>query len=189
MACLAGFLGFAIIQFGRAQDGSGLGDVRFLGGLMALVAALAWGLFSTLARKISDAYRLEARSSMFLFEVAGLAVSLPLLGLGLGPAGAPLVGQALRWGWIFSRWDLVLLLFVLGAGSSAVASMFWLRAIKLGGAGRTAIVAYLTPVASLTILGILLGQWPRWYAAAGLVLILAAVALGEMRRRQSPAQR
>ena len=168
---LVGFLGFLVVQLARVREVGLLADAKALGCLMALGAALAWGLFSTLARKWSDKYGLDPLSSMMLFVAAGTVFSVILF--------APTA----RFGYIFGRWDILLALVVLGGAAHGLTNILWLRAIKLAGAGRTAVVSYLTPVLSLAYLGLFHRQWPsKWYSVLGLALILAAVLLVELRR-------
>ena len=138
---------------------------------MAMAAAVIWGLFSVGARRISDTLHFEALSSMVWFVVSGATVGVVVFGPGCD------VGKVL------SHWQNVALLAVMAGGAHGLANLFWLRAIKLGGASRTAVVSYLTPVLGLLILGLFQKQWPNWYSSIGLVIILGAVALAEVRRK------
>ena len=70
------------------------------------------------------------------------------------------------------------------AVAHGLANVLWLRTIAVGGAGRTGVVAYLTPVLALTYLGLFFNQWPPLYSAIGLGMILLAVALAESHRQR-----
>jgi drug/metabolite transporter (DMT)-like permease len=168
-----GFLGFLVIQLAKLREVGVLSDAKTAGCLVALGAALTWGFFSAAARRWSDRYEFEPVSSMTLFIAAGVAVS------------AVLFAPTCRFGYIFSHWDMVVLLVVLGGASHGLVNILWLRAIKLAGAGRTAVVSYLTPVLGLAYLGVFHGQWPDWYSAFGMAMILGAIALVELRRRRA----
>jgi drug/metabolite transporter (DMT)-like permease len=192
LAAGCGFLGFLFIQvagilsrdprlaadlhcgayadFARGLAAS-FGQARALGCLMAFAAAVLWGLFSAGARRISDTFHFEALSSLTWFTVAGAAVALAVY------------GPHCAWRKVLEQWDVALLLVVLAAGAHGLANLLWLRAIKVGGAGRTAVVAYLTPVLALLTLGLWQKQWPNWYSTIGLAVILGAVALAEVGRK------
>jgi len=187
-----GLLGFALIQFGKSfaapavqeawcsGDTGGVsralvevtfGDVTAAGCLVALAAALLWGLFGPLARRWSDRYRFDPLSSMMLYCGIGAAVALAAW------------GYRVRWGLIFGRWDLVLALAWLGTMAHGTGNVLWLRTIEVGGAGRTGVVAYLTPVLALVYLAVFHRQVPSWYSGLGLALIIAGIALVETHRR------
>lgn len=197
---LCGFLGFLLIQVAKTFElpevreawrsqplgqfaGTFLetlfGDAKAAGCLLALGAAICWGLFSGLARKWSDRYQFNPVSSMMLFVGVGLAASLAVM------------GRDVRWGYVLSRADVMVALVLLGGWSHGAANVLWLRAIKVGGAGRTGVMSYLLPVLSLTVLAITHRQMPSLYSGFGLALILGAIVLLEThrkRRRPAPAK-
>ncbi len=195
VAAACGFLGFLFIQVagilsrdsrlvGQFQAGrygdflSGLAasfvQAKALGCVLAFAAAVLWGAFSAGARRISDELHFEPLSSLAWFTVAGAAVALAVFGPHCDGS------KVLR------HWDVAALLVVLAAGAHGLANLLWLRAIKLGGAGRTAVVAYLTPVLALLTLGLWQKQWPNLYSVIGLAIILGAVALAEVGRKPDP---
>jgi drug/metabolite transporter (DMT)-like permease len=75
----------------------------------------------------------------------------------------------------------VLSLLVLGALGTALAFVIFYRLIAEVGAGRAALVTYLVPPLSLTYGAVLLGETITAAAVAGLLLILAGVALAARR--------
>ncbi|MFA6156893.1 DMT family transporter [Mesorhizobium sp.] len=95
-----------------------------------------------------------------------------------------LIGVALTFLWCAwdgvpwpTGWDLALALY-LGAGPMGLGYYFWSRALKLGGGGRVAVVAYLTPIAS-TLLLTLSGERLTMTAIAGAVLVIGScIAVG-----------
>lgn len=192
LAAACGFLGFAFIQIAgilsrdsqlvvqfQAGDygafvrglAASFGQAKALGCLMAFAGAVVWGAFSAGARRISDTFHFEALSSLAWFTTALAALALAVF------------GTHCDWGKVLRQWDVVVLLAVLGAGAHGLANLLWLRAIKVGGAGRTAVVAYLTPVLALLTLGLWQKQWPNLYCGIGLAVILGAVALAEVGRK------
>ena len=186
-----GFLGFALIQFGKslgaeavqaawaAGDAAGtvremvaatFGDATARGCMVALAGAILWGLFGPLARRWADRYGFGPISSMMVYCAVSAALGLALW--------APHV----RWAHIFSRWDLVLPLAWVGTMAHGLANVLWLRTIEVGGAGRTGVVAYLTPVMALGYLALFHRQVPSAASAVGLGLILLAVFVAESHR-------
>jgi drug/metabolite transporter (DMT)-like permease len=158
--------------FLREFLGAMVGDATVAGCLLAFGAAVSWGLFSTLGRKWSSEHRFEPLSSMFLFVLAGL------------------VGSAL-WYWndlrpsvVFSRWPCVAIIVAIGCVNNGVNNVLWLRAIELGGAARTGVVSYLTPVLALTYMAVFHRQYPSWSSLVGLALILGAIAVVETHRKR-----
>ena len=196
---IVGFLGFLLIQFSQAFEtpavqsawaegdlvGTGaqvvwstFGDAKASGCLLAFAGAVMWGIFGPLGKKWAHEHQWHPLSSMLLYCGIGLTLALAVFGPGI------------RWDYVFSRWDFVLAFVWVGAMAHGLANVLWLRTIAIGGAGRTGVVAYLTPVLALTYLGLLFGQWPPLYSAVGLGLILLAVALAESHRnrRKNSAQ-
>lgn len=189
---IVGFLGFLLIQFSQAFEtpavqsawaegdlvGTGaqvvwstFGDAKASGCLLAFAGAVMWGIFGPLGKKWAAENQFDPLSSMLCYVGIGLALCLVFFGPGI------------RWGWIFSRWYFVLSLFWVGVLAHGVANILWLRTIAVGGAGRTGVVAYVTPVLALTYIAIFHHQTPPVYSAVGLGLILGAVALAESHRQ------
>jgi drug/metabolite transporter (DMT)-like permease len=194
IAGVVGFLGFALIQLAKAlenpaardawSDGglwpmareivaTTFGDASAAGCLLALAGAIIWGIFGPLARRWAGRHQADPLSSMMLY--CGIA----------GVVALALFGSQVRWAHIFSRWDLVLPLAWLGVMAHGMANVLWIRTIEIGGAGRTGVVAYLTPVLALVFLWWCHGQAPSVASALGLGLILAAVAIAESHRKRS----
>ena len=193
-----GFLGFLLIQlallferpevaeawrgeafapFLRTVGSTMFGDARAVGCLLALGAAISWGVFTGLARKWSDRYRFDPVTSMMIFIGIGLAAALAVY------------GKDVRFAYIVSHPGILLALVLLGGWSHGVANVLWLRAVAVGGAGRTGVVSYLLPVLSLTLLAIVHRQVPSIYSIFGLVLILGAIVLVETHRARRNAIR
>jgi drug/metabolite transporter (DMT)-like permease len=79
-----------------------------------------------------------------------------------------------------------LAVLVLGLGGTAIAFVIFYRLIAEIGAGRASLVAYLAPALALVYGASLLDERITPVTVAGLVLILAGVALASRRRRPAP---
>ncbi len=165
LATAVAFGGFMIIQTAKLTGGGAIWDASAQACLLALGAAISWGLFSALARRAADTHGFHPLSNLVIFQLVALAALLI--------AG----GYKINFHILLSDPALLAALAVLGVGSDGVANMTWLQALRVGGAGRTSVVAYLTPVLSLTYVAIFLDQRPQWYALAGLAAILLAIFL------------
>jgi drug/metabolite transporter (DMT)-like permease len=187
-----GLLGFALIQvaqgfqspavtsawqsgppglFAREFLGALVGDATAAGCLLAFGAAVSWGLFSTLGRKWSTEHQFEPLSSMFLFVLVGLVGSSAWYWNDLRPEV------------VFSKWQCVAVIVAIGCVNNGVNNVLWLRVIQLGGAGRTGVVSYLTPVLALSYVAIFQRQYPSWSSLVGLALIIGAIAVVETHRK------
>jgi drug/metabolite transporter (DMT)-like permease len=97
---------------------------------------------------------------------------------------AALVGAAGCLGWCLYEpvdWsvgpDLLLGLY-LGAGPMGLGYYFWSRAMQHDRGGRTALIAYLTPVASTALLGLAGERLTAAAALGGLLVVTSCFALG-----------
>lgn len=190
---VVGFLGFLLIQFGKAFAAEGVqtawsggdlggtaveivratfGDAKAVGCLLAFIAAVMWGIFGPLGKKWAQEHQWDPLSSMTIYTGIGLVLALAVFGPGI------------RWDFAFGRWEFVAAFVWAGMMAHGLANVLWLRTIAVGGAGRTGVVAYLTPVLALTYLGLFFNQWPPLYSAIGLGMILLAVALAESHRQR-----
>lgn len=189
---IVGFLGFLLIQFGKSfgaaavqtawseGDAAGLvtqiiettfGDAKAAGCLLAFLGAVMWGIFGPLGKKWAQENQFDPLSSMLLYVGIGLILALAVF------------GPQVRWGLILSRWDFLISFVWIGVLAHGMANILWLRTIAVGGAGRTGVVAYLTPVLALAYIALFHHQTPPLYSAIGLGLILLAVALAESHRK------
>ncbi|MBZ9674958.1 DMT family transporter [Mesorhizobium sp. ES1-1] len=101
-----------------------------------------------------------------------------------------LIGVALTFLWC--AWEAVpwptgadfALGLYLGAGPMGLGYYFWAHALKLGGSGRVAVIAYLTPIAS-TVLLTLSGERLTMTAIAGAVLVIGSCIAVGMERSEA----
>jgi drug/metabolite transporter (DMT)-like permease len=152
-----GIAGVAVLVGVEAIDTLG----QFLGA-MAMIAAAAFYALSSFMVK-STYKKIPALTTSFISVSAGGLLALPL-----AAATPPTHGPGLR---------SVLSLIALGALGTAIAFVIFYGLIGEIGAGRASLVAYLVPPISLTYGAILLDEHVGPGAIAGLVLILAGVAL------------
>jgi drug/metabolite transporter (DMT)-like permease len=90
-------------------------------------------------------------------------------------------------------WKPIASLFALALAGTAFAQLLLFHVLRVHGAAKVSLVAYLMPPFALFYGSTILGEPVRWSAIAGLVLILLGVALGSggmaLRRRRRAALR
>jgi drug/metabolite transporter (DMT)-like permease len=143
---------------------------EFLGALGIVGAAASYSLSSFM---VKGAYREVPAITTSLISVgAGALLTAPL-----AAATAPTEAPGTR---------AVLALVVLGVFGTAIAFVIFYRLIGEIGAGRAALVSYLVPPISLAYGALLLDEAITPAAIAGLVLILAGVALASREPQAAP---
>lgn len=156
-AMLCSFAGIVILSLGGDAAGEGS---RFLGILCCLVAAVLYGLFSVLNKKLNYDQTI-AMMIFWLVTAAGSAV------LGLATeTWIPVEGSQ----WLGLIW--------MGLASYAVAYVFW--ALALSGAKNTAVIAnlaFLTPFLSVIWSAVFLKEPLQINAIIALVLIVGGILL------------
>ena len=147
------------------------GDVQVLlavrfnrGDLWIVAASISWVAYSVLLRHWPS--QLGPGERLVAIIAGGLVLLLPST---LAEA-LLLPSPALGW----QALGLVLAAAVLPGALSYGAYSFLQREL---GAARTALMLYLTPVYAPLMAWVLLGEVPRWYHAAGALLILPSIAL------------
>ena len=137
--------------------------------LLALLAAVSWGIFSALGRR----WKHEPLSGMFIFIMTGLVISGVVL-LFTGGRRCPV-------GWEFYG------AFHVGFICNTVGVILWFQALKHGGASLVGNLSLLTAFVNLIFIRILLpGQTIHWTAVVGLVVIILGVLLSRA-GKQLPA--
>lgn len=163
---LTGFLGIIVLMGGRGSAGAAVPD--FIFPLAVLCGALCYAANSVMTRLLVKGQVLVA-SAATLLVAAAAAVPLALYldrPWTLGP----------------DRLSLAAILW-LGVGPTAIATLCYFRLIALAGPTFMSLVNYLSPGVAV-LLGVgLLGERPHYSAYAGLALILAGIAVSQLRRR------
>lgn len=143
---------------------------EFLGALAIVGAAAFYSLSSFLVKR---GYRdVPALTTSFISVGAGCLLTLPL-----AAATPPTEAPGAR---------ALVALVVLGVAATAIAFVIFYRLIAELGAARSSLVSYLIPPLSLAYGALLLDEAITAGALAGLVLILAGVALASTRPRPAP---
>ena len=150
----AGFVmaisGIALISF----TGAAAGDAGLAGCLLAVLAALAWAVYSTIGKRIAKLglSTVATTKRTFAWGLVFMLPFLPVMGFGQGAEGAGLAG-------LFDPIMLGNLLF-LGLIASATCYVMWNKAATIIGVVSTSAYIYLSPVvtvvASVIVLGVAL---------------------------------
>jgi drug/metabolite transporter (DMT)-like permease len=154
-AAAAGFAGAALAILGGGAGGAAGGSGSWAWGyLPAFGAALAWGLYSLLTRRVAP----------FSTAAVGLfALVSGLLSLLCHAVLEPSVTLGTR--------D-ILLLAAMGLGPLGAAFYLWDAALKRGDPRQIGVLSYLTPLASTALLLATTGQAWHWSLAGAALLIL-----------------
>jgi drug/metabolite transporter (DMT)-like permease len=191
------FVALLALRFRRSERSSGLALVGIFVGL-AGVAVLAgihprggwWAVAGTLAVVVASVsyaiatlwgQHLVAKMPMITLTTTaliGAAVVLLPLGLAQAPGSMPSL-------------KTIACVVALGVAGTAVGQLIFYRMLETDGSAKASLVTYLLPVTALFYGASLLGEPITVEELAGLVLILAGVALGSgiigAARRRAPA--
>ncbi|MDE2951061.1 MAG: DMT family transporter [Chloroflexota bacterium] len=142
------------------------GEETFLGDVFLAIAALTWGLYSVLVRRVAIRHRLPTLTITVVGLLGGLALSLPasIVELSAKPIG-PLDAGAL------------LGVAYLGIVSTALALLLWNRAFALAPATVASLFFFAQPVSGALLAAIFLGQTLTIRLGIGGALIGAGVLL------------
>ncbi|MDO4271317.1 MAG: DMT family transporter [Eubacteriales bacterium] len=169
------FAGFACAISGVALVSfSGVSELHFgpLGALLGVLAALVWGVYSAIVRKISSfGYQTVPATCRVFFY--GLLFLVPCAVWDGFPAGLAAWAQPLH---------LANLLF-LGLCASAACFVTWNSAVRILGAVKTSVYVYIVPVVTIVFSALILHETMTPMMAAGTALALAGLFLSERRER------
>ncbi len=135
-----------------------------VGDLWIATAAAGWAVYSVWLRYRPS--RLDPAVRLAAITAAGVAVLAPLTLVESVVVGVPALD---------ARTVAAALIVGLLPGFGAYQAWSWL--IREIGASRTGLILYMTPVYTVILAWILLGEVPRWYHAVGAVLVLGGVFL------------
>jgi drug/metabolite transporter (DMT)-like permease len=158
---LMALTGAGLVIAAGAADGAGSGGTLFGNGMM-LLAAVMWGGYTALAKRLVD------RASILATTFFGVLAALPAL-LAVGAAYEPTVSWA-----AVDRWAVGSLLF---SGGLTVGLMFvlWNQGVRRVGSSNTAVYYYLVPVVALVAGVVILGESITLLQVAGGALIVAGL--------------
>lgn len=171
------FLGFLCAMAGVALASlAGVSELHFspLGALLGVGAALVWGVYSVLIRRLGAMGYRTVPLTCRIFGYGLLFLLAPACAEGF-PAGAA--------AWV-EPVHLANLLF-LGLGASATCFVTWNRAVQILGPVRTSAYIYATPVITIVSSALILHETMTPAMWLGTVLALAGLVLSE--RREKPA--
>lgn len=149
------------------------GSQTFLGDFALVIAALSWGLYSVLVRKVTTEHRLNTFVLTFFCFVGGLILTMPSTALELFSRGlGPIDG------------GIVLGILYLGIISTAVASWLWNRSFALVPASIASLFFFAQPLTGVILGNLFLGQaiTPALLIGGGFIAIGLVIAI----ERESP---
>lgn len=155
-------------------DFSRVDSIRFVAGdLFMLTAALAWSLYTLVIKRQSP--RLPVVVLMAAQIGAGVLLSLPLVAM------EHAWGQyaPITWGWR----ELAIVLYV-GTMPSLVAFFCWQRAVARTSAQLPVFFMNLTPLFTVAMSALMLGEVPQPFHYVGLILILGGIYLANQATRR-----
>jgi drug/metabolite transporter (DMT)-like permease len=156
--------GAALVILGGQQTGTDVSGLRLRGDLMEIGAALGWAASLTIGAIVLR--HASLLGYVTLMVLIGTAMLIPLGALQQGYRDVP--------SWTAETW---LAAGFLGVFSTAVAYVLFLWAVKRFGASLAAMVSYLTPVATLLLAFIILGDRPLVVQLIGGAVIVIGVRL------------
>lgn len=169
------FIGFAVAIIGIlliSFNGARM-ELNPLGDLLNVCAAIIWGFYSVITRKISNLGYHTMRSTRKIFFY-GLLFMIPIvLWMDIDFSFAALAVP-----------ENILHLLYLGIGASAVCFFTWNHAIRVLGAVKTSVYIYLEPAITVVTSMLILGEHITYLAVIGTVLTMTGLILSERRARR-----
>lgn len=161
---LAAIAGIALISY---HGGSAV-ELNPMGDLLAVLAAVAWAIYSVLTRKISELGHNTIQTTRRVFFY-GLVLMLPILSLMDFRLGLERFTSTVNLGNIL----------FLGLGASALCFVTWNTAVKLLGTVRTSVYIYLVPVVTVGASVLILDEPLTMMLIVGAALTLVGLWLSE----------
>lgn len=165
---IAAMIGICLIGF----NGKKL-EVKPIGDMLALLAALVWAYYSLITKKISDyGYNtIQVTRRIFMY---GIVFMLPLI-------------FVFDFEWNFGRFInpvyFINFLF-LGLGASALCFVTWNYAVKILGAVKTSVYIYIVPVITIVTSVMFLKERITVMSIIGTVLILIGLFISESKEKR-----
>lgn len=151
------------------------------GDLLMLLATALWALYSWMLARPPASMRGEARPAWPWAEFLLVQIAFGALWAGLG-AGieAAVAPQPVHW----SPLVLAALAYV-AIGPSLIAYRCWGHGVATVGPAVAALFSNLTPLFAALLQATLLDEPPRWYHGVAFALIVAGIAVSQLRRPAS----
>ena len=167
---LLGFMGIVVLMGPAALDGLGGSPIEILAQLSVLAGALCYAVNGVIIRVALKGEVMVASAAIIAIAAV---ISVPV---------ALAVDQPWR---LDPSWTAVSILAWIGIGPTAIATLVHLKLIGSAGPTFMSLVNYCIPVVALLVGVALLGEEPGANAYWGLLLILAGIALSQLRRSTS----
>jgi drug/metabolite transporter (DMT)-like permease len=164
---LLGFAGIVVLMGPAALAGLGGSPIEVLAQLSVLAGAVCYAANGVIIRVTLKGEVMVASAA--IIAIAAL-ISVPV---------ALAVDQPWR---LEPGWNAVTILVWIGIGPTAIATLVHLKLIASAGPTFMSLINYCIPVVALLIGVALLGEAPGANAYSGLLLILAGIALSQLRR-------
>lgn len=166
--CLA-ILGIALIAF----NGNFILKLNPIGDLLAILAAVVWGFYSVLVRKLNaqSSDMIQATRKVFFYGLLFLLPFLPVFDFRLGLERLVVLP------------NLFNLLF-LGVVASALSFSTWNFAVKVLGPVKPSVYLYLCPIVTIIASALVLHEKITPMGSAGVALILAGTFLSERQKNK-----
>lgn len=173
-----GIVGLGIVAIGRfesvgATDAAGGAIAAVVPLLVCVAAGLSWAIGNIVSRSAAGA------SGFGIVVWSALVVPVPMLALSLLIDGPAVVGEAVT----TIGWETVVSVAYTAGLASLVGYSIWNFLLGRYPAGMVAPIALLVPPVGLAAAAIVLGQVPNAVEAIGCAVLVAGVALGQLRRR------
>lgn len=161
-------IGIALISF----NGSAVLKLNPLGDVLALIAALAWGFYSILCKKISTFgfNTIQTTQRTFIYGLGFMLLGLFFLDFKWEPS-------------LFLKPVNFLNLIFLGLGASAICFVTWNLALKQLGAIKVSFYIYLVPVITVISSIIILDERITLMSGIGIVLTLLGLIISKIERK------
>lgn len=167
---LVAFLGVALVIF----NSSVVVKVMPFGDMLSLLAALAWAFYTILLKPLNATYGAWFITRKTFFY--GVVTALPFLALEPSTIGFA----------VLLRPEVLLNFAFLGLFASLVAYFFWAQAVKNLGVLTSGNYLYISPIVTLVMSALFLGERVTWIGYTGCSMILVGVILSEkLSRKQS----
>lgn len=163
---LVAMIGIGFISFNGAKM-----EIKPIGDVLAVLAAIVWALYSLLTRKISEfgySVILSTRRTFFY----GILFMIPTLFWTDFTLGFER----------FSNMTYLLNLIYLGVGASALCFVTWNFAVKELGAVKTSVYIYLVPVITVITSCIILNEKLTVLSVIGTILTMTGLLLSEYKK-------
>jgi len=167
---LLGFMGIVVLMGPAALDGVGGSPIEILAQVSVLAGALCYAVNGVVIRVALKGDVMVASAAIIAIAAV---ISLPV---------ALVVDQPWR---LDPGSTAVSILLWIGIGPTAIATLVHLKLIASAGPTFMSLINYCIPVVALLIGVALLGEEPGANAYSGLLLILAGIALSQLRRSKA----